>query len=313
MFVNQPMLQFKIPAKTFLLGEYTVLLGSDALILTTSPYFHMTLVPMPYGSAEQSIFHPESPAGQLFLEKACFFEGWRMVFSDPFRGLGGMGRSSAEFIAVWWAAHYLESLEFTIQLKQIYLDYLNLYQKGSGIFRPSGVDVLAQCVGGGLLHLTCHKNTRGSVLSWPFKQMEVLLFHTQTHCSTAQHVSALSEIPDALMAPVQAGLDAFQSADQTKFLSAIQAFVKAQAAAGLIADYSLSLMERIQTLPGVLAVKGCGAMGADVILVCCELKAAASLMAEGFKMGLLPITTYSNQVSGAEVSQIARSEQRQVI
>ena len=52
-----------IPAKTFLLGEYVAIVGGAAIILTTTPGFEVRLV----DTGDVTGIHPSSPAG-LFWE-----------------------------------------------------------------------------------------------------------------------------------------------------------------------------------------------------------------------------------------------------
>ena len=54
-------MKFFIPGKTFLVGEYAVLLGGAALGLATKPYFELTETEADEAADE---FHPDSPAGR---------------------------------------------------------------------------------------------------------------------------------------------------------------------------------------------------------------------------------------------------------
>jgi hypothetical protein len=61
--------------------------------------------------------------------------------------------------------------------------------------------------------------------------------------------------------------EAWQKKDKMLFSSAVQSFGDGLAALGLLAPASLPALAEARALPGVLAAKGCGAMGADVLLL----------------------------------------------
>ncbi len=54
-------MKFFIPGKTFLVGEYAVLLGGAALGLATKPYFELTEAD---DEKRGNDFHSDSPAGR---------------------------------------------------------------------------------------------------------------------------------------------------------------------------------------------------------------------------------------------------------
>jgi hypothetical protein len=57
-----------------------------------------------------------------------------------------------------------------------------------------------------------------------------------------------------------------KTADQEKFLNAIKEYASALEKFKLVCQNTQKILKRIKTCPEILAVKGCGAMGADVIL-----------------------------------------------
>ena len=307
-------LQINIPTKTFVLGEYAVLLGQPALMLAHEPFFSVTVNRIHSDAPVHSSFHPESPAGRWVTEHRDAFQGLCLDLSDPLGGIGGLGRSSAEFIGVWWALHQLNDLSESIELKQLYMDYLNC-SKTSGQFQPSGVDVLTQCVGGGLLSAQVKsspsfKNIQVHPLEWPFDSMKIMLMHTQTHCSTAEHVATLTKIPQELSDSTHQGIQAIKDKSQSKFLSAIESFVHAQALASLITPDALNWIDQISALEGVYGVKGCGALGSDVMILFYNPQFEFKLMQASLSLGLLPIGIDSKQTSGAFVQPLHRGTRR---
>lgn len=57
-------MKWRIPTKTFLLGEYAALADLGAILLTTPPCFELTLTETPGLDG----IHPDSPAGRWWQE-----------------------------------------------------------------------------------------------------------------------------------------------------------------------------------------------------------------------------------------------------
>lgn len=283
-----------IPAKTFILGEYAVLEGAGALMLMSEPYFQLQLQPMPRTFHAPTIpFHPKSPVAQLWQDDMVLLDGWKMVFIDPYRGLGGMGRSSAEFIGGWFAKHFLQFGEHDVRLSELLKAYQTVCKPAAGL-TPSGVDVVSQIVQGGFVEVPKDRLSVKSV-QWPFDDVEVVLLHTRQHCATAQHLMDITEVPKALSDLTFAGLKAFHAKQWDVFLMVLREFVMVQTSLGWLSDYSLALIAFFEKLEGVYAVKGCGAMGADVLAVFCTTAQRMSVMAQARAQGLLPLALGSMQ------------------
>ena len=97
------MTEQRIPSKTFVLGEYSVLHGGPAILLASEPYFSLRLEEK---NENKNPFHPLSPAGKLW-ELEPLLKTKSYLFSDPHHGLGGFGASSAEFIALFLQLNFL--------------------------------------------------------------------------------------------------------------------------------------------------------------------------------------------------------------
>ena len=61
--------------------------------------------------------------------------------------------------------------------------------------------------------------------------------------------------------------EAFDQVNSMQLLRAINNYHETLNELNLVADHSLSLINQLKTNPRVLAIKGCGALGADVLLV----------------------------------------------
>lgn len=246
-----------IPAKTFLLGEYAALQGGPAIVLTTTPCFEVGL------SSEQStpVIHPDSPAG-LFWEKAGIDS--QLTWHDPYQGIGGLGASSAQFLGAYWAVTDSQSQQNQSALLEAY--WACSWQPEQGV-RPSGYDVLAQA-SSGCVYLHGHAEKPMSY-NWPFTDIAFILLHTGDKLPTHHHLQAiqLTEAMTSLTSIVLSGKEAFEQADSTQLIDAVKAYHQALTALDLVAERTQEQLARLMDDQDVLACKGCGAMGADVLLV----------------------------------------------
>ncbi|MFY7698396.1 MAG: mevalonate kinase [Legionella sp.] len=251
-------MKWSVPAKTFLIGEYLAIEGGPAILITTSPCFKLIKTHNPglHG------IHPNSPAGRWWFDHGLTNIGFEWF--DPYQGQGGLGASSAQFIAVYKAVVSLKGQLYNQQ--QMLEDYLNYAWQGSG-FRPSGYDVLAQS-GYGCVYL----NRRHSIAeskSWPFSDLAFILLHTGKKLATHEHLQSLS-MPSCLNEfnkVAQYAQDAFYHSKSDQFISAVNQYHELLAHDGLVATHTRDLVALLNRQDGVLAAKGCGAMGADTILL----------------------------------------------
>lgn len=240
-----------VPSKTFLMGEYGVLAGGPALVLNTEPRFELHSSTTPTHN-----FHPDSPAAKFLTEvgKKEFFK-----FFDPHHGAGGVGASSAEFLALYQSIH---GSDWTHD--DLLKDYKRLATTGK--IQPSGVDVLAQAVGS-VAYIDVRKRIF-EPLNWNFSELSFILVKTGTKIPTHQHLSDLV-VSDfsALQNLTQVGIEAFIAGNTQGLLESVSLFQRALVNANLVARSTLDLLEKFNSIEGVVASKGCGAMGADVVLL----------------------------------------------
>ena len=253
-------MKWSIPAKTFLLGEYAALADSSAIILTTSPCFELTLSQNP-GLME---IHPESPAGIFWTQQGHADVG--LQWHDPYQGRGGLGASSAQFVGAYLASMHLKKEEAHHQgmLKA----YWRCATPGIGL-RPSGYDVIAQSLSG-CVYINRKKNLCRAD-PWPFQDIGFLLLHTGQKLATHHHLQAMPPLLldpiNRLSAIVDTAEEALLQVDSHQMIKAVQAYHEALAHMDLVAEHSLEHIDFFKHQPNILAVKGCGAMGADVLLL----------------------------------------------
>ena len=203
---------------------------------------------------------------------------------DPYDGIGGLGASSAQFLAAYLAYLSKHHKPLTEQaLLEAY--WASSFQEGGGI-RPSGYDVLAQAQSG-CVYLN-RNQSENKVYAWPFPDIAFVLLHTGEKLATHHHLQAL-QLTDAisLLAPiVDLGKTAFDEASSALLTEAVSAYYEQLLALGLVAPQTKAYVTRLSENPDVLALKGCGAMGADVLLALVPLhrltESMAYFSAEGF-------------------------------
>ena len=256
-----------IPAKTFLWGEYSALVGGPALLMAHSPYFQALAGP-PKGLLP---FHPQSAVARYLARSADPRITLYQVQSLANLG-GGWGLSSAEFVAAYALSLVPEGLEPKGSMVQesdffaIQKVYQNLFIEKNSV--PSGYDVLAQWWGGFLnIQAASHHWTQKDF--WPLKRWGFVLIATHQKMPTHQHLAEDHVRAKAHIIETQAQVlqRLWDSADPdyeawiyqlTKFRFHLQSL-------GLEAPGTTRTIEILQQAPGYVFAKGCGAMGQDVI------------------------------------------------
>jgi mevalonate kinase len=255
------------PAKTFLIGEYGVLDGGQALLVNTRPRFQLKV----NSSSENNChgIHPLSPSGKWLRMQAPYLNKLDIEFEDPWKGSGGLGASSAQFLL----SHALldlikEKFEFLISEKYInsllksYFDTLDDFN----ISKPSGVDLVSQFIGG-----ICYvEKERGlsHQLSWPFPSKNFLIFKTNKKMNTHEHLSSLivTDLKEAKELSSKA-IYFFKKNEWSAFSESVNTFHKYLNQKKWVSEYTHKWIETIKKWSEVEAVKGCGAMGSDTLVI----------------------------------------------
>lgn len=240
-------MKFNIPGKTYLVGEYAVLLGGSALGLSTDPSFSFEI-----GADIQSTVHPDSPAGRYLHKNDRQFVNGQLY--DPYR-IGGFGRSTAEY----WSALLPDLIQKPANLSEILDQYKSLH---SG----SGVDLAFQYLGE-----ISHVHTAEGIferLNWPFGNLNFYIVSTGVKINTHEHISEinmnhLKELPEISSDVVTS----FKSGNESQFLNQMNRWTNKLSELGLTHPNSSSLKTRLEYFDEIKLVKPCGALGADVLLV----------------------------------------------
>lgn len=283
-----------IPSKTFLLGEYLAVLGGPALIATTEPGFRYEFdTELFEGSvSSKEAFHPESPAGRLSLELPDFY----VKMTKPYEQEGGFGGSTADFLAVhrWCQA---EADLWSIREK-----YLTLSSSSEGL-PPSGADLVAQATEG-CVHISSRQRVHGAWTTWPFEGVDVLLLKTQQKVATHEHLKTLApeRIPGKELQRIYAqALKAWLKKDGLSFAHQLQAYGDLLNQKELLCEPSQQLLEKISAVEGVIAGKGCGALGADTLAFCVKSSMRENVLSE-LEQHSEVVITLSSQLSPGDLA-----------
>lgn len=249
------------PSKTFLLGEYLVLNGGPSLLLGTEPRFELRV----QRGAGKSPFHPESPAGKLWARFSNITGHWSAEFVNP-SALGGLGASGAEFLLLYSAIKASQAVSIEAQLEQDHSEMLQLYwelssQTGA---RPSGADLVAQARGG----VTLFERSQGRLesTSWGFPNLGFILFSTGHKTPTHEHLRSLGEWDSsALENLTRQALQAHRIKHEQNFVDSVRKVRETLKFLGFEAPTTTKIIDELSKAPSIRAIKGCGALGADVI------------------------------------------------
>jgi mevalonate kinase len=226
-----------IPSKTFLIGEYSVLVHGRAVIMAHAPYFQC--VP------NQNLSWPSHPATQDYQKITQTFG-----FLDPHNGQGGFGASSALILSL---AHHTKP--FDIQLAHA------LNKKYSP--NSSGADVISQYFGQLSLVNTNTLSAKPIQLS---ENCGITIIRTTIKINTHEHLNN-KLVYDTMH--LNQLLDHFLMAlnNINQMAKIINDYEKALQKNGLRHPSAIDYVNNIKKIPNVLAVKGCGALGADVLMI----------------------------------------------
>jgi mevalonate kinase len=296
-------IRLSAPSKTFLIGEYAVLDGGSALMAATAPRFEMRIE-----SAAESLagdIHSQSPAGRWVRTHAEDFKNIRMEFVDPHGGAGGFGASGAQFLFVnLWSrlkAHNLESLARYLSIDQIWKDFRRIEEESGKKVLSSGGDLVCQWSGG--LSSFSNRPLVSEALLWPDEDMEFALVRTENKIATHQHLDQIRQKDfSALKQLSQEAVLHVKKHDMGGLLQNLHDFAKELEEQGLVSLPTRELLNRLRVHSSVLAAKGCGAMGADVIALFYEPRHGLEVASFVQSQGLNIIATSRDLSQGAKVS-----------
>ena len=261
-------MKWYIPAKTFLIGEYVAITGGPAIVLTTPTYFTLAMV-KPIGLHG---IHIDSPAAKWWRQQPPIDIG--LNWHDPYNNIGGMGASSAQFVGVYHA--YTEFTQQAYTHQQMLHAYINVAYDGVGL-APSGYDLLAQAynltqtkteITNKYIYINQHTQQLCEV-PWNFADIRFITLHTGKKLATHQHLKTLNNIHNlsTLTEITNMAKTAFDTTNSLHLIQAINAYYQQLQQQNLVAEHTAQYIQQLKLKCNPLAIKGCGAMGADVILL----------------------------------------------
>lgn len=295
-----------VPGKTFIVGEYLALLGESAIIACTSPNFELRVTPSGNPAATSAEFHKESPAGKFVADNQAFFQRWDLKFVDPYEGAGGLGGSTAEFLASYIFKNHFSEVE---SHSQLFFDYTKALQdylaQFEGKNQPSGFDLVAQLNGG----LTYFNKSDGVLnqIKWDFADLDFLILKTPFKIKTHDHLrgldlnSVLVQKQTTLKEIVEATRRSIEESNSESFCDGINDYYQQMLEANLVLSETKEVIAEVQKRAGFKAIKGCGALGADTILVVDTKEKLAANAAVFVDYGLKPIGSVHNLGHGLKI------------
>lgn len=268
---------YSAPGKVFILGEYAVLGGLPSVIAAVGPRFTLDLL----ADDEGDSFHPQSPVARLLDWAGRLGAATTSVrFNDAQAAgskAGGFGASTAQFALIYRALADHENWDTSWEKVWALYRELTRAQRGEG-FPPSGADLVAQWSGG--IRLFQMKGECAAItedLSGPFDWSRVLVFSageqqgrkvaTHEHLATLKDRTRFGELLSALEKPLTRGIAAIREGNVKTLGSALTEYADVLAQAGLEIPATREDRAVLSALPGVLGVKGAGALQADALVV----------------------------------------------
>jgi len=268
----------QIPGKTFCFGEYAALVGGTAMLITTQPGFDVEFEAT--NEPQECPFHPQSPAGLYYKNNQAFYSSWKVNFKDNYKGRGGFGASTAQFIGLSFFKRQTEAPETAISqnsfFKSIWQDYQNVNRELNPTISeeqlPSGYDLWSQLIGAvsTLKRISTNNDVQFNFqrMAWPFMDLEFLIVPTGFKVATHEHLGklnteslkGLSQLSDKMMVSLQAR-------DHTGFLEELKTWNKRLMSLDLVHPNTLEILNSLNTHPEIAFAKGCGALGADILFI----------------------------------------------
>jgi mevalonate kinase len=315
-------LVLSVPSKTYLTGEYAVLVGGSALVLNTGPRFELRASRIKaanagnsrdleksgaqnrdvaaLGDGEVAGIPEGSPAHGWLKQREPLLRDWCLEFVDPHAGRGGFGASGAQFVLVHAFTTLLQmnlesamigvaqatsntveivhsatkietnalesvvaKIDTAIMLldpKDVWNDYRVFSKQGSG------ADLLAQMEGH--VSIVNMEKCEASSQGWPYKDIGFMIARTGQKIPTHEHLTGLkNDSLQALREPALEAVASFGRDSGVEFARKVKSYAYVLRELGFQSPHTLELLAPIGKQDWCLAAKGCGAFGADTLLL----------------------------------------------
>jgi mevalonate kinase len=296
---------YDAPGKVFLLGEYAVLADLPAWLVAVGPRFRLGLdraskervspEQVSKARANRFPFAPNCPAGRLFsdvVRQSAHCADYSWSWQDPYKGEGGFGGSSAQFILLYRSL--APELGWVPSQKHVLEIYRSLHSEDP--VPPSGADIATQWEGGAVRF---DRATGARRVPLPLDLDRVLLFSATgiagRKIKTHEHLHALGRsFFDVYKEPFKAMERVIREFDD-KLCStggmemddlgeSLNAYANELEKAGLESPDATRDRMALRALAGVCAVKGTGAGLSDAVWVILN-----SSMDDGKRRGIIRV------------------------
>ena len=261
-----------IGGKVFVLGEYAALAGRPALVAAVGPRFELSI-------GGTRVFDESTPAARLLKwarQQGASTSDLKFTFLDPHGGSGGFGASTAQFALVYLAL--ADDMRWPKEWQSIWRLYRSLMADG-GALTPSGADLVAQWQGG--VSLFDPTDLKCVDVTASMKWSNLLVFSATAQpgrkVPTHEHLQALfrsggfmgpnEKLLGGLEEPLLHGISSVRDGDARGLGEAMDEYADVLWTWDLEAPAAHEDRLQLRGLPGVLGVKGAGALQSDVILI----------------------------------------------
>ena len=234
--------------------------GAPALLVNTRPRFQFDIQ---YPVKESfHPFHKNSPAGLFIEENKKVFSSVSIQYSQNYES--GFGLSGAEFNCVYlldtlFKGGVVEDVD-SLDILEKYLSFLS--RRG---ISPSGADVVSQWLGKVCIF---SKPSIAESMDWPFEGLGFALIRTGENLKTWKNLEDLKQKNFSELKEISfIALEALRSCSESLFLQSVRDYRKALEDEGLTHSSTKKILQELDSHSEVLATKGCGAMGAEVVSV----------------------------------------------
>lgn len=282
-------MKFLVPSKTFLVGEYSVLLGGAAIGLATSYQFEIEYLKKhkainSINEDETYLFHPLSPAGNYLKNPITksFFSKVQLDFKDPYferQVKGGFGKSTAEY----FSAVLPEMIFENKSIQDIWQKYREEHTESviKPSVMPSGFDLFIQYYG----QVACIdvKNSLFQSNEWNVADLDFIVLSTGFKINTHEHLAQLNlnrlnHLPELSESILNEFLNLNQKSKDLKdsksfhnsnvFIEKLKNWTNELIDLNLCHPDSMQFKTQIEKqFKEIKLVKPCGALGADVMLL----------------------------------------------
>ena len=258
--------------------------GGSALVLSTGPFFTLQC---DVGSPNLVGINELSPAGKLYKKHQRLFENLSLTFTDPHNSSGGFGASSAQFALLYKLILQLSNREFCIK------DFLQEYHSfapNNGVL-PSGADCVCQFLNHNIYFDSA--NCIAEKFEFNLPNIAFAIFKTNFKVITHEHLQTLQADFDIseLQRYTQNVINGLKTMDETSVINGVNGFFQCLCEMNLVLQQTQETVSRLKRDNAILAAKGCGALGADTIIVLYEKRAKNHVISIANNLGLKTVVS----------------------